>query len=49
MWVNIVSRHFIGARFAGYKQFGIGRKDRMDELLGYTQIKNNNVTLEPRA
>jgi hypothetical protein len=49
VWVNIVSRHFIGARFGGYKQSGIGRKEWMDELLGYSKIKNNIITLEPRA
>ncbi len=46
MWVNSVSRHFIGAPFGGYQQSGIGRKERMDELLGYTQVED--IMLELR-
>lgn len=47
VWVNNVSRHFIGAPFGGYKQSGIGREESIDELFHYSQVKNINITLEP--
>jgi betaine-aldehyde dehydrogenase len=45
VWVNEVSKHFIGAPFGGYKQSGIGREESIDEMLAYTQEKNIHVRL----
>ena len=35
IWVNNVSAHFLGARFGGYKQSGVGREEGADELPPY--------------
>ncbi len=43
VWVNEVSRHFLGAPFGGVKQSGIGREECLDELLAFTQQKNIHV------
>jgi betaine-aldehyde dehydrogenase len=43
VWVNEVSRHFLGAPFGGYKQSGIGREECLEELLAFTQQKNIHV------
>jgi len=40
VWVNEVSRHFLGAPFGGVKQSGIGREECLEELLSFTQEKN---------
>jgi betaine-aldehyde dehydrogenase len=48
VWVNEVSKHFIGAPFGGYKQSGIGREESIDEMLAYTQEKNIHVRLKPK-
>jgi len=48
VWVNEVSKHFLGAPFGGYKQSGIGREECFDEMLAYTQEKNIHVRLKPR-
>lgn len=45
VWINNASTHFYGAPFGGYKQSGIGREECLDELLGFTQQKNVNITL----
>ncbi len=45
IWVNDISKHFIGAPFGGYKQSGIGREECLDELLSFTQEKNININL----
>jgi betaine-aldehyde dehydrogenase len=47
VWVNEVSRHFLGAPFGGYKQSGIGREECLEELLAYTQEKNIHIRLRP--
>ena len=45
VWINDVSKHFVGAPFGGYKQSGIGREECMEELLAFTQEKNININL----
>ena len=43
VWVNEVSRHFLGAPFGGIKQSGLGREECLEELLAFTQEKNIHV------
>ena len=43
VWINEVSKHFLGAPFGGYKQSGIGREECFDEMLAFTQEKNIHV------
>jgi betaine-aldehyde dehydrogenase len=45
VWINDISKHFLGAPFGGYKQSGIGREECLDELLAFTQEKNVNINL----
>jgi betaine-aldehyde dehydrogenase len=45
VWINEVSKHFLGASFGGYKQSGIGREESLEELLSFTQEKNIHVNL----
>ncbi|MFZ4122463.1 MAG: aldehyde dehydrogenase family protein [Caulobacterales bacterium] len=47
VWINEVSRHFIGAPFGGYKQSGIGREECLEELIAFTQEKNIHIRLAP--
>ena len=47
VWINEVSKHFLGAPFGGFKQSGIGREECFEELLAYTQEKNIHVRLKP--
>lgn len=47
IWINEVSRHFLGTPFGGYKQSGLGREECLAELLGFTQEKNIHVKLRP--
>ena len=48
VWINEVSRHFLGAPFGGVKQSGIGREECLEELLGFTQEKNIHIRLRAR-
>ena len=48
VWVNEVSRHFLGAPFGGVKQSGLGREECLDELLAFTQEKNIHVKFAQR-
>lgn len=43
VWINEVSRHFLGAPFGGYKQSGIGREECLGELIAFTQEKNIHI------
>src|SRR5919197_2064268 len=43
VWINEVSRHFLGAPFGGLKQSGIGREKGLEELLRFTREKNIHV------
>jgi betaine-aldehyde dehydrogenase len=45
VWINEVSRHFLGAPFGGVKQSGIGREECLEELLGFTHEKNIHIRL----
>lgn len=45
VWINEVSKHFIGAPFGGVKQSGIGREESIEELLSFTHEKNVHVNL----
>lgn len=47
VWINDVSRHFLGAPFGGYKQSGIGREECLEELLSFTQEKNIHINFRP--
>jgi betaine-aldehyde dehydrogenase len=47
IWINEVSKHFLGAPFGGYKQSGIGREECIEELMAFTQEKNIHVNLTP--
>ncbi len=47
IWINEVSKHFLGAPFGGYKQSGIGREECFEEMLAYTQEKNIHIRLKP--
>ncbi|MEW5420286.1 aldehyde dehydrogenase family protein [Amorphus sp. 3PC139-8] len=45
VWINEVSKHFLGAPFGGSKQSGIGREESLSELIAFTQEKNIHVNL----
>jgi len=47
VWINEVSKHFLGAPFGGYKQSGIGREECFEEMLAYTQEKNIHLRFKP--
>jgi betaine-aldehyde dehydrogenase len=49
VWVNEVSKHFLGAPFGGYKQSGVGREEGIEELLSFTREKNIHVNLKRRG
>jgi betaine-aldehyde dehydrogenase len=42
VWINSGGR-YIGARYGGWKQSGIGEEECFGELLSYTQVKNINM------
>lgn len=48
VWINEVSRHFLGAPFGGVKQSGLGREECLGELLAYTAEKNIHLRLRRR-
>ena len=45
IWINEVSKHFLGTPFGGFKQSGIGREECLGELLAFTQEKNIHIRL----
>ncbi len=45
VWINDVSKHFLGAPFGGFKQSGIGREECLEELLAFTREKNIHIRL----
>jgi betaine-aldehyde dehydrogenase len=49
VWINEVSKHYVGAPFGGYKHSGIGREEGIEELLSFTQVKNIHINLAPQA
>jgi betaine-aldehyde dehydrogenase len=49
VWINEVSKHFLGAPFGGYKQSGIGREECIEELIRFTREKNIHIGLKRRS
>jgi betaine-aldehyde dehydrogenase len=49
VWINEVSKHFLGAPFGGYKQSGVGREECIEELIRFTREKNIHVNLKRRS
>lgn len=49
VWVNEVSRHFLGAPFGGVKLSGLGREECLAELLSFTREKNIHIRFGTRA
>jgi betaine-aldehyde dehydrogenase len=49
VWINEVSKHFLGVPFGGYKQSGIGREECLEEMLSFTQEKNIHLKLKTKA
>jgi betaine-aldehyde dehydrogenase len=49
VWINEVSKHFLGAPFGGWKQSGIGREECLGELISFTQEKNIHISLKGGA
>lgn len=47
IWVNEVSKHFLGTPFGGFKQSGLGREECLEELLAFTQEKNIYIRFRP--
>jgi betaine-aldehyde dehydrogenase len=47
VWINEVSKHFLGAPFGGFKQSGLGREECFEEMLAFTQEKNIHLKLKP--
>jgi len=45
VWINEVSKHFLGAPFGGFKQSGIGREECLSEMLAFTREKNIHIRL----
>lgn len=46
VWINEVSKHFLGTPFGGFKQSGIGREECLSELLAFTQEKNIHIRMK---
>ncbi len=46
IWVNEVSKHFLGTPFGGFKQSGIGREECLSELMSFTQEKNIHIRMK---
>jgi betaine-aldehyde dehydrogenase len=49
VWVNEVSRHFLGAPFGGTKLSGVGREECLAELMSFTREKNIHIRYGARA
>src|SRR3954469_14315223 len=49
VWINEVSKHFLGAPFGGYKQSGVGREEGIEELISFTREKNIHLNLKRRT
>lgn len=45
VWINEVSKHFLGAPFGGFKQSGIGREECLSELIAFTREKNIHIKM----
>jgi len=49
VWINEVSKHFLGAPYGGWKQSGIGREECLSELISFSQEKNIHVGLKQKS
>ncbi len=49
VWINEVSKHYLGAPYGGVKQSGIGREECLDELISFTQEKNIHIRISPAS
>ena len=47
VWINDVSRHYLGTPFGGVKHSGIGREECLGELLDFTQEKTIHIRVSP--
>ncbi|WP_250537417.1 aldehyde dehydrogenase family protein [Caballeronia sp. AZ10_KS36] len=45
VWINQVSRHYLGVPFGGVKSSGIGREECIEELFDFTTTKSVNLQL----
>jgi betaine-aldehyde dehydrogenase len=45
VWVNDVSKHYLGCGFGGVKNSGIGREESLEELYSFTESKFVHVNL----
>lgn len=43
VWVNDVSRHFLGTGFGGMRNSGFGREECFEEMVSYTEIKTVHI------
>src|SRR6266511_2509836 len=48
VWINEVSKPFLGVPFGGYKQSGVGREGRIEERLSFSREKNIHIHLKRR-
>ncbi|OQV02464.1 hypothetical protein CLAIMM_07660 [Cladophialophora immunda] len=46
LWINHVSKHYMGVPFGGAKESGVGKEESVEELLSFTHIKSVNVVLD---
>ena len=37
VWINEVSKHFLGAPFGGFKRSGLGREECFEEMLSFSR------------
>jgi betaine-aldehyde dehydrogenase len=47
IWINEVSKHFLGAPFGGIKQSGIGKEECIEEMLSFTYERNVHIRYAP--
>ncbi len=45
VWINTVSKHFLGMPFGGVKDSGVGREESVEELHSFTQTKSVSLRL----
>jgi len=45
VWINEVSKHFLGAPFGGFKQSGFGRDRSLHALHKYADLKSVSITI----
>ena len=45
VWINEVSKHFLGAPFGGYKQSGVGREEGIEELHAASRARRTSTSI----